>query len=125
MLRTVLARTTAIAARASRASSSVPAWATWDTCKWSGAHPAVLKNLVGGKWTDARATLDVPDPMNGDVFVKMPNTSSAELGPFIDSLKVCERRVCVRVVVEVGAFDGLPCFHAPFCVARAFSVHDK
>ena len=69
----------------------MPAWATFDTAHWSGARPAVLRNLVGGRWVDAAATLDVPDPMNGELFVKMPNTSVAELGPFIESMKARAR----------------------------------
>ena len=36
-------------------------------------------SLVNGKWQLAAATENVIDPMNGDVFLKMPDTSSDEL----------------------------------------------
>eukprot|EP01095_Lingulamoeba_sp_RSL-Kostka_P017393 TRINITY_DN9003_c0_g1_i1.p1 TRINITY_DN9003_c0_g1~~TRINITY_DN9003_c0_g1_i1.p1 ORF type:complete len:556 (-),score=193.33 TRINITY_DN9003_c0_g1_i1:157-1824(-) len=61
-------------------------WATIDPYKICGKSPGVLKNLVDGKWTDTKKTLDVIDPINGEVMMKAPDTQIDELQPFFDSL---------------------------------------
>lgn len=61
-------------------------FATCDPYKMSGHVPCTLYNLVDGEWTTTKDTIDIPDPLNGDPFVRMPNTSTDELQPFVDSL---------------------------------------
>jgi len=56
-----------------------------------GAAPAVGKNLVGGQWRDAAKTLDVIDPLNGEVMARVPDTTLEEIGPFVDRMRSCPR----------------------------------
>lgn len=42
---------------------------------------------VGGKWAHARAQITLPDPMNGEPFLKAPDTQPDEIQPFVHSLK--------------------------------------
>jgi 1-pyrroline-5-carboxylate dehydrogenase len=63
-------------------------WSKFDAETMSAASPAVCTNLVGGEWKDASSYLTLPDPMNGDPFIKCPDTGvdGAELDPFVASL---------------------------------------
>eukprot|EP00877_Chromochloris_zofingiensis_P001060 jgi/Chrzof1/10955/Cz05g18170.t1 len=42
---------------------------------------------VGGRWTSAAKTKTIPDPLNGEPFVELPDTQPNEIQPFVDSLK--------------------------------------
>lgn len=81
-----------IPALARRAASTLPlrraaaSWATVDPDAMGAAAPAVGANLVGGRWTDTAAYIDVPDPMTGAVMIKCPDTSDAEAAPFAAAL---------------------------------------
>jgi len=68
-----------------------PAWASLSPAKICGATPATIYNMCNGKWTSAKATLDIPDPMNGETIIKMPNTAVDELQPFIDAAASCPK----------------------------------
>jgi len=61
----------------------VPSWATVDPEKMSGAAPAVAMNLCGGEWSSSKMTQDIVDPLNGEVFMKVPNTGMDEIEPFV------------------------------------------
>jgi 1-pyrroline-5-carboxylate dehydrogenase len=66
------------------------AWSRFDPETLSGASPAVCANLVGGEWKDAGSYLTLPDPMNGEPFLKCPDTGAkdaSELDAFVASLK--------------------------------------
>lgn len=87
-MRSALARgALAGAGRARLLSSARPAWATCDPATMSAARPCTLYNLVGGKWVGTAKYADIVDPMNGEVFIKMPDTSEAEAGAFISALR--------------------------------------
>jgi 1-pyrroline-5-carboxylate dehydrogenase len=65
------------------------AWSRFDPETLSGASPAVCANLVGGEWKDAGSYLTLPDPMNGEPFLKCPDTGAkdaSELDAFVASL---------------------------------------
>lgn len=68
-----------------------PEFATVDPFDgMTGKNPGVLQNLVAGIWTDANGAYeDIVDPMNGDVFLKIPDTR--EHGPYIDGLRSCPK----------------------------------
>jgi len=53
----------------------------------SGATPVTLSNFVNGEWQGSKAYTDIVDPLNGEVIIKMPNTSKSELKPFIDRMQ--------------------------------------
>lgn len=54
------------------------------------AHPPSLPPSlvpVNGGWTLPKRSVTMPDPLNGQPFLQMPDTTTEELGPYIDSLK--------------------------------------
>lgn len=74
-----------------RAKHTLPVWATVDPDGMCGAAPAVGQNLVNGEWIGAAKTMDIIDPMNGEVMVRVPDTSMDEIGPFVDRMRNCPR----------------------------------
>ena len=46
-----------------------------------------LSNFVNGSWEGTKSYTNIIDPLNGDVIIKMPSTSKAELTPFIERMK--------------------------------------
>jgi len=66
-------------------------WATIDPNTWSAAHPAKAQNHVAGHWKDTAKTITVPDPLNGEPFISVPDTQGEELRPFVDSLKAVNK----------------------------------
>lgn len=74
-----------------RSMSSLTSFATVDPDTMSKDEVYTMKNLVNGKWTDAKDYESIVDPMNGDAFIKSPLTSIEELTPFVDSLKSCPK----------------------------------
>ena len=64
-------------------SGPLPSWATVDPWAMSGASPQRGMNLVDGEWRAAAATKPVPDPLNGEAMLFVPDTQSSELAPFV------------------------------------------
>lgn len=62
-------------------------WATVDPVALSSAHSAKVLNLVDGKWQSAREEKSIPDPYTGEPFISYPHTATAEISPFVHSLK--------------------------------------
>ena len=87
-----------------RRMSTVPSWATVDPFAMSTASPAVGRNLVGGKWCDAAAQHSVVDPLNGEAFVKVPNTTVGEIGPFVERMASCPRSGVHNPIKNVGRY---------------------
>ena len=54
----------------------------------SGKCPVTLSNFQSGVWSPVNSYSDIVDPLNGDVIIRMPNTSMAELEPFIERMKM-------------------------------------
>ena len=46
---------------------------------------------VAGHWKDTTKTITVPDPLNGEPFISVPDTQGEELRPFVDSLKAVNK----------------------------------
>jgi len=63
----------------------------WQPDEISGAKPARLMNFVDGKWVEAKKYREVVDPISGEPFIQMPDTSEKELAPFIQSLAKCPK----------------------------------
>ena len=72
-------------------SRNLLSFATGDPNTMSAEKPATLFHLVGGQWRSSPATMDVHDPLNGEVFVHAPDPTVDELQPFVDSLKACPK----------------------------------
>ena len=56
--------------------SNLPTWATVDPYTMSGSSPAIGENLCNGKWLSSNDTIKLPDPLNGEEFMIVPNVSS-------------------------------------------------
>mmetsp|Transcript_39501 Transcript_39501/g.70062 ORF Transcript_39501/g.70062 Transcript_39501/m.70062 type:complete len:556 (-) Transcript_39501:88-1755(-) len=84
--RPICRRFTFILTSKARAASSVPEWATIDPDAMSGANPAVAMNLCNGEWTSAAKMKAIPDPMNGEAFIKVPDVSLTEIGPYVERM---------------------------------------
>ena len=71
--------------------SRVPEFATVDPFDgMTDANPGILQNLVGGAWVDSDGGYDdIVDPMNGETFVRVPNTQDE--APFIAGLQSCPK----------------------------------
>ena len=71
-------------------SSSAMPWATIDpTALGSSSEPYNVPNIVDGKYTTARTTMEIPHPLNKDshpIFT-IPDTQSDEIQPFLESLR--------------------------------------
>jgi 1-pyrroline-5-carboxylate dehydrogenase len=67
-----------------------PSWATADPATM-GVSTDIhsVANLVGGKWTDAKSRMTIPDPLDRDAqpIFTIPDTQVDELGPFFESLR--------------------------------------
>eukprot|EP01029_Cantina_marsupialis_P028412 TRINITY_DN776130_c0_g1_i1.p1 TRINITY_DN776130_c0_g1~~TRINITY_DN776130_c0_g1_i1.p1 ORF type:complete len:546 (+),score=183.75 TRINITY_DN776130_c0_g1_i1:23-1639(+) len=74
--------------------SGVRAFASFmdlDPFRISKENPVKLYNLVGGRWKVSKSYIDIPDPMNGDPIIKMPNTKVEELDEFFESAASCPK----------------------------------
>ena len=71
--------------------ANVPAFATVDPAEgMTEANAGRVQNLVGGNWVDAeRVRDDIVDPMNGQKFLKVPDTR--DHAPFIAGLRSCPK----------------------------------
>lgn len=73
---------------ASAASSKLlDSFATVDPETVSGAQPYQVYNLVNGGWTLPAQSATMPDPLNGEPFLQIPDTQEGDLQPFVDSLR--------------------------------------
>ena len=88
--RATLAATRRLGLR-SMSSKVVPSWATIDPWSMSAATPAVGKNLVGGEWVEAASQHSVIDPLNGEAFLHVPDTSEGEIGAYVERMRSCPR----------------------------------
>jgi len=74
-----------------RGKHALPSWATVDPDAMCSSSPGIGRNLCGGEWSDAAKTMDVIDPMNGEVMIKVPDTDFSEIGPYVERMKNCPR----------------------------------
>ena len=68
------------------------AFATLDPEALSAAAPHRVDNLLGGRWVGARAEVEVPDPLNGEIFMRVADArADDELDAFAASLAACPK----------------------------------
>ena len=48
---------------------------------------AFLCHAVNGEWTSTSQSRTIPDPMNGEPFIRLPDTQPHETEPFVRSLR--------------------------------------
>eukprot|EP00918_Siedleckia_nematoides_P074946 GHVU01163817.1.p1 GENE.GHVU01163817.1~~GHVU01163817.1.p1 ORF type:complete len:265 (-),score=26.20 GHVU01163817.1:304-1098(-) len=70
-------RSAATESQQSNSSSVVAQFATVDPVSLSGRRPHRIQNLLAGEWRDAKHTVDVLDPLNGEPFIQAPDTKVA------------------------------------------------
>lgn len=68
-----------------------PVWATLNPETLSAATPCKLQNLCAGKWQATKDYTDIVDPLNGEVFIHMPNTKGKEVDEFVASAQSCPK----------------------------------
>jgi len=61
----------------------------WDPKTISSSNPAKLSNFLNGQWIESKKYKEIINPLSGEPFVLMPDTSEEELTPFIESLSQC------------------------------------
>jgi|EP01049_Picozoa_sp_SAG25_P007748 1-pyrroline-5-carboxylate dehydrogenase len=83
---------------------ALPAWATVDPWEMSGANPQQGANLVAGEWTQAEKQMAVIDPLNGEEMLLVPDTSEAELAPFIASMHAVPKSGLHNSLKDPGQF---------------------
>ena len=74
-----------------RTMATIPSYATLDPDAISGSNPGKICNLEGGEWRDTKEYFTIPDPMNGEPFILVPNTSVEELEPFRRNAEACPK----------------------------------
>ncbi|KAL8457935.1 hypothetical protein ACS0TY_035697 [Phlomoides rotata] len=52
----------------------------------SGSQPAEVLNLVKGKWTSSSSWNTIPDPLNGEPFIRVADVDVNGIQPFVESL---------------------------------------
>lgn len=65
----------------------VASWSKFDPAAMSGTDPAKVSNLVYGEWVPAEKHMVIPDPLNGEPFIQVPDTQLYEIEPFVASMK--------------------------------------
>jgi 1-pyrroline-5-carboxylate dehydrogenase len=58
--------------------SSMLSFATVDPVEVSCSHPGQMYNLVQGKWQGTSKWAELLDPLNGEKFIRVPDTSNSE-----------------------------------------------
>ena len=47
----------------------------------------MLCSAVNGEWHNTKGSRDIPDPMNGEAFIKLPDPQIDEIQPYVESLR--------------------------------------
>jgi len=84
-----------------------PAWATVDPWAMSGASPQQGANLVAGEWAQAAKQMAVLDPLNGEEMLLVPDTSEAELAPFVASMRAVPKSGLHNSLKDPGQYFAL------------------
>lgn len=65
----------------------VASWAKFNPTEMSGTKPAQVSNLVFGDWVQSEKDMVIPDPLNGEPFLHVPDTQLYEVEPFVASMR--------------------------------------
>lgn len=72
-------------------SRSIHSFATVNAEEISGSKPAEVQNLVQGKWIGSSSWNTLPDPLNGESFIKVAEVDESGIQPFVESLAKCPK----------------------------------
>jgi len=83
-------------------------------------NPGKCQNLVSGQWRDEAKYFDnIPDPMNGEKFIQIPNTQNVD--DFIENLTSCPKSGLHNPLKNVGRYVML----GNVCAKAAEVMRDK
>jgi len=74
-----------------REPESTLSFATCQADKISQAQQYQMHNLVQGEWQETSKYIELLDPLNGEKFIRVPDTSYDEILPFVQSLQACSK----------------------------------
>lgn len=83
-----------VAQKVGRMMSSMPSWATIDpNTLGSTSVPYAVSNIVGGKFTKTKSTMDIIHPLDKHAYpiFTIPDTQADEIEPFLESLRKCSK----------------------------------
>lgn len=63
-----------------------------------------MENLIDGKWTGSAAYTDLIDPVNGEVFIKSPDTKGAEFDGVVKSMNSCPKSGVFNPIKNCGQY---------------------
>ncbi|KAL7098722.1 hypothetical protein ACP275_09G035700 [Erythranthe tilingii] len=66
-------------------------FATVKAEELSGSQPAEVLNLVQGKWIGSSIRNTIPDPLNGESFIRVSEVDEKGIQPFVESLSKCPK----------------------------------
>ncbi len=66
-------------------------FSTLDIKILSQNNPYTIKNLVFGVWQNTTKTRNIIDPLNGEEFIKIQDTTPEDFFSFVESLKSCPK----------------------------------
>lgn len=95
-------------------------WATCDPRTISGSTPAKVQNLVGGVWTDSSRTISFPDPLSGEPFVSVSDTTLTEAQAYHESILKCPRSGLHNPLKNVERF----LLYGRVCTKMTAMLHD-
>ncbi|EYU42874.1 hypothetical protein ABFS82_09G034600 [Erythranthe guttata] len=66
-------------------------FATVKAEELSGSQPAEVLNLVQGNWIGSSNRNTIPDPLNGESFIRVSEVDEKGIQPFVESLSKCPK----------------------------------
>jgi 1-pyrroline-5-carboxylate dehydrogenase len=121
MLTRFLTKPNSVNATLIRNYRTVSSFATFDPFTVNKSKKAKVQNLVGGKWKDAAASINIIDPLNGEEIFQVPNTNTeAELKEFRDSLLKCPIYGAHNPFLNVSRLD----LYADVCFKAAVAMRE-
>ncbi|KAL7139176.1 hypothetical protein ABFS83_09G033400 [Erythranthe nasuta] len=66
-------------------------FATVKAEELSGSQPAEVLNLVQGNWIGSSNRNTIPDPLNGESFIRVAEVDEKGIQPFVESLSKCPK----------------------------------
>lgn len=75
---------------------------TLDPETLSAQNPYQGQNYVGGRWKHSKHNQTIPDPLNGENFLRIPDTQDPEeLREFVHEMRQCP--------ISGSEWGGIPC----------------
>lgn len=96
-------------------------WSSVDTSQLSGSHPHKVNNFVNGEWKSASSSLTFPDPLTGEPFITVSDTSVAESLEFQKVAKSVPKSGLHNPFRDVTRYK----LYGSICEKVAANLHEK